>query len=317
MATVVFTGVQGSGKTVLLSVLVKRHEGVISPLNQAAGEFYKAACETLYSPSCDWPPPNNPMNQSELLKWHFCLQGRSVQLVCVDQAGEAWRWFTAKYQDEDNKYLAPEGNIPEQTLKDMEDQFANAIGICLVLDLERDINESENGYIDQKLFVSATLNYLKKIGKGNIPIGVIITKCSTGGHYTPQDAKKAFGKHYAKIFQNRLWNNYKIICVDAVANTKNNRPEKGFSSKGLGDLLRWIAQITSPWRMFFICILWFFLIVLSVVVSSIIPLIYLLLIPVTIILAVWHVKAARRRCSLSFYIKNVLNGYFNKKGASK
>lgn len=327
MTTVVFAGVQGSGKTVLLSVLATRYNSLISPLNEAAGQFYKDARNTLNSGL--WPAPNNPLTQTEPLKWN-CRFGGSrfkylnplrrlfpTHLVYVDHAGEAWRCFTAKYQDGNNKNLQQGGNIPIQSLKNMEEQFAKATCVCLVLDMETDINDPNprNGNIDQQLFVAATLNFLKKIGKDNIPICVVITKCSVEGRYNQQDAKEAFNRHYKKIFENRYWNNYAVKFTDAVANTTIGKdgkpyPDINFMSSGMGSLLSWIAKITSPWKKILVSIFWVLLIV--IMLPIICGLFFLMLLPIVIIFAVISLKAAENRCSFVYYTKQLVIKMFRK-----
>ena len=330
MATVVFAGVQGSGKTVLLSVLALRYKSLISPLNEAAGQFYKDACKTLNRGL--WPAPTNPLEQTKPLEWICRFAGSRfnyldpfrrlfpTHLVYVDHAGEAWRWFTAKYQDRESENIAPGGNIPEQSLKNMEEQFAKATCVCLVLDMESDINDpnQKNGNIDQQLFVAATLNFLKKIGKDNIPICVVITKCSDRGRYNQQDAESAFNRHYKKIFQNRYWNNYAVKVTNAVANTKIGKdgkpyPEINFTSSGMDKLLSWIAKITSPWRIVWVCCFWFCLIlVIEIGPILIIPWLPLISMPIVIFLVISHFIAAKNRCGFLYSAKKLLIKIFRK-----
>lgn len=324
MTTVVFAGVQGSGKTVLLSVLAtQKNKSLISPLNEAAGQFYADARKAFDSGK--WPAPTNPLAQTEPLKWNCRFEESKFKfldslrryfpthLVYVDHAGEAWRWFTTKYQD--NKDPAQDSNIPEQSLKNMEDQFATANGVCLVLDMEKDIDNPETGNIEQQLFVCATLNFLKKIGKDNIPIGVVITKCSDNGRYNQKDAEDAFSLHYKDIFQNRLWNNYEPIYTDAVANTNIGNdgkpyPEKNFTSSGMDRLLSWIAKITSPWREIFVYLFWGLLIIVLLPVIS--GLFFFMLLPIVIIFVIISLAAAKKRCSFIYYTRQLLIKIFQK-----
>ena len=229
-SSIVFVGVVGSGKTVLLSVLALRYN--LRPMDADAQDFRDEVQRSLEAQK--WPDKTN--SKSKLMHWRLNHQGKKYPLWTRDVPGEDWYKYVRENQVPEDMALAEE-------FKELEEQIKKAPGLCLLLDLTPDINEGIN--FDQRNFVEATANLLEK-NKSDVPVALVVTKCGTYGK--DRDELDALVKEkYLCFFDGSAQAD--ILFIDAVAdivsdlrNPKHFLPAENFHSEGIEKLLNWIAE---------------------------------------------------------------------------
>ena len=234
-SNIVFAGVAGSGKTVLLSILALRRH--LRPMDAEAQRFRDHA-ELLLSEQ-QWPSATPA--ESRRMQWRLKYKDKNYPLWTCDDPGENWKQYVVENQDKVQKEpeLAAE-------FTGLEEQIKSAPGLCLLLDLRSDIDEGRN--FEQRDFVEATANLLEK-NKCSTPVALVVTKSETYGR-SREELTDLVGQKYRSLFDGPTRPD--ILFIDAVADTVaapdnpgRQIPAKDFHSKGIEELLDWIARKTD------------------------------------------------------------------------
>ena len=242
---VIFLGIPGSGKTVLLSAFaLAYHKLGFIPQTALTMGFCNDAENTLAAGA--WPPPTLPQGGYKDFVWEY--QHRRIH-VC-DIAGEDWIDFAKKEQENKNSILNSNQDSPE---KEIAKRFYSAILIFIVLDLEEELNCGKNQR--QYDLVTAVRNVInnahERYGKKLIDTRIcfVVTKFNTLGIPESHVFEK-IEPYYRLIYDlNFLRHTPDIIHVDAVADTVTNDvngfsfPAKEYRSIGLEKIKSKIEEL--------------------------------------------------------------------------
>ena len=247
MKKISIVGVEGSGKTVLMSVLGDKYSVpdengfFLNPLNRETFEYCVKTVADMRKGY--WPQVTEP-GQMVKLQWNLCRakENRTTEnlgeVTMMDFAGEVYRAaFGGK-------------NVQESFKKDVESLQAYVLGcekLLLLINLKDiiDGDESEERTIDMLWASKSIMDYAIENGVNDIAIAFtqseqyssIIAECG-GPHGT---LKKYHGLIAA------LYPMVNVIALSAVRDTVINDnasevPSQDFCSVGLDKLVRWMAE---------------------------------------------------------------------------
>ena len=267
---IAIVGSVGCGKTVLLAVLThcfqrRTEEGYqIIPDNQDATNFCLQRWAELQH--CQWPAPTPPMEKPPVYRWKLINGTSERQMVTSDIAGEAWRSFIvegveanadatvqSKWREVKEAVTSIQTTLAQSTIEQhitsIENLLKDSSGIFLLLDLSQIINK-EPGF-DLAMFLPTALHqYMKKIGRADVPIFLVLSKTDKYRYVLEEKGD------WQKVLETYLpWAPpfAAVIPVAAVANTKTvirdgeseELPAPDFGSEGLKELYERIWQTMS------------------------------------------------------------------------
>ena len=244
MEKIAIVGVEGSGKTVLLSVLGDKYEnpdeqGVfLSPGNQRALEFTKRNVTKLRRGQ--WPAATTT---NSVLRWDLCQStkhGKQVisQLALLDFAGEHFRLAFGEHGEAEKAAHAEE-------IQALKQQIDEASIVLVLVNLGDIINGDMTSFrsIETMWLTKAILDY----AAGNHRCVIVLTQTDSyraviedcGG---PRETVAKFLPHV-----DNSHSDVPVLAVAAVDNVVPSVnglpvPAEGYSSEGIDEIIAWFID---------------------------------------------------------------------------
>ena len=239
MASLCILGAEGSGKTVLLTVIGQKYlrpdaNGVfLEPLNRAASDFIFKNWE-LMTEAHKWPTATLP---GQLAKLHFNLhfKDNSHELLALDYAGETYREVFGRGKSEQ----------PHQ--KELIAHVMDSSLILLLVNLKDIINRdaSERG-MENFWLPNATLNFIRSKSP-NKPVFLVLTQIDRYREYLAEnDSWRKVLMKYIPIFA-AAYPDITIVPVSAVNKIDiddegHTVPSEQFQQEGIENLFNEIQR---------------------------------------------------------------------------
>ncbi len=246
---IAFIGMEGSGKTVLISVLAKKMSEIISqgyyldPQNNRTFQYVENVWMTLQNG--EWPP-STPPGERFKLDWKLKQGENECDVRMIDAAGQDFRLlFTGEEVDID------ENEMPAQ-LVSLANYCREADILLFTINIKDFVGESDSTRMTENQgAIKQALDFLKK---GNKRIALLFTQYD---QYSSMIEKSGGLQEFCKQKLRYIYNAYinegktEIIGVAAVNETEMREMEDGtlqrvpvqnFSSEGLIEVINWIVD---------------------------------------------------------------------------
>ncbi|MDR1923914.1 MAG: hypothetical protein LBQ66_06035 [Planctomycetaceae bacterium] len=244
-------GTEGSGKTVLATVMAKRlseaQDGIfLNPIGAKTALYIEKCWNTLQSG--EWVP-STPPGQLFALKWNLSIQGKEYPTRLIDSAGQDLRklFFDEGYNDP---------NISEQD-KQFIQYLKDSNILILIVNLKDFIGESDpTRRMENQIVVKEVLDVLKR-DKIDRQLAIIFTQydlykttIERGWNSCEEFIKKMLPYlhsahihgHSVKIFPVAAVNKTEVK-VNAATGKPYRVPAHNFTSDGLEQLIRWLKEV--------------------------------------------------------------------------
>ena len=245
--SIAIIGLEGSGKTVLMTVLAKRiatpsDKGYyLEPIGVQTMRRVESAWTTLQQG--EWPPstpPGEMFNLYWVLHINRNAQNIDADIRLVDLAGQDIRQM---FNNDDFRNAAPEH------LQPLVEYISNASTVLLVLNIKDYIAETDNERrIDNQIVLKSALDQLSKSKK----VMIVFTQYDQYDEYLKLNGGlDAFYQQYIPYIYSTYIATKAIptTCVSAVNDTEVKINEAGrrvpvpnFTSRGLEELQEWLVD---------------------------------------------------------------------------
>ncbi len=249
MRKISIVGVEGSGKTVLLSAIGDKYENpdssgiFMSPENSRAFGFVKLHMEAMKNGQ--WPAATTTNSNLDWSIYH--RTGQQKELVCqlslLDFAGELYRLSFGEHTEEEISAWGDEITV-------LKDHIAESDLLVVIVNLSDIINGSpSNIRTRETMWLSkSVIDYAIRNGK-NKDVAIVLSQsdvyreeiAACGGN---QGVLQKYLPHVAN-----LYDDLPIFAVSAINKTVPDEngmavPAQGFESEGLDELMEWIIAKT-------------------------------------------------------------------------
>ncbi|MDR2439367.1 MAG: hypothetical protein LBE12_08370 [Planctomycetaceae bacterium] len=242
-------GTEGSGKTVLMTVLAKKlakrsNDGLfLNPVGAKTLKYIEKNWSTLQSG--EWVS-STPPGQMFDLYWKFHIRGQEAEMRLIDSAGQDLR----KLFNEKGGYQDP--NLSEQDRKFLDYICSSSIVILLV-NVQDFIARNDNYQIDTQATLKETLDFMSKNGKRKVAI--VFSQYdqfeATIKNKYDGSLEKFLEKKFPYLYNETTDQFENVFPVAAVSDTEirtdsdgkaRSVPKHDFNSAGLEPLIKWLAD---------------------------------------------------------------------------
>ena len=249
MSKISIVGVEGSGKTVLLSAIGDKYEtpdasGIfMSPENARAFGFVKLHMEAMKNGQ--WPAATTTNSNLDWSIYHRTEQGKELvcQLSLLDFAGELYRLSFGEHTEEEIGTWGEEMAV-------LKDHIAESDLLIVIVNLSDIINGTpSNPRTRETMWLSkSVIDYATRNGK-NKEVAIVLSQSdiyrneidACGG---TQGVLKKYLPHVANLYDNLPC--FSVSAINKTTPDENGMavPAQGFESEGLDELMEWIISKT-------------------------------------------------------------------------
>ncbi len=240
MSKISILGAQGTGKTVLLTVLGQKYISpspkgyFLEPMNREASDFIFKNWK-LMTDARKWPPPTPP-GQLSKLQFNLHLGSNVCELNMLDYAGEIFRDVFARNE------VAPPYH------QELVNYVLTSDYVLLLINLKDVVNKGAGDLIMENFWLpKAALDFVVKKSPGK-KVAIVFTQIDRYREYLTECGswRKVLEKYLPTV--SAAYPGLQVLGVSAVNQVSLDdegytKPSEDFKQEGLEELLDWVAGV--------------------------------------------------------------------------